>query len=564
MLWLALRLPLLPLDVFKREATTPAAEACGLIASGTPSLPLLVYHAPKGSKQVLLCNDTSEAVGVRQGMSLVTAEALLQVYSEEQADNSASPAPRRHYRCYPRDVSREWVALQQLAGDCYDFTPHVSLHNAPELGSSNQPRNRQAGLLLEISGSLKLFKGLENLCQQLLSRLAGRHCFVQPGLGLSPESAWLLANTRQSINSQYSSQDYVAQLAAIELNKLDRFDDSFSQLQQMGLSTLGEVLAMPMVELGRRFGEAFIGYLYALLGQQNHALMRRPEAAEFRRRVQLNFPVTNLQQLQPVVSTLLQQLADFLRREQQQCEAIEWLLLSATGQRQAIPIVCQPVHGDWQLLQQLTQIHFEHLALAFEVDSVELYLSQHSPFTHETGDLFAADPELALDRAEVQRRWQLLLTRLHNRLGNNSTLELQQLPEHWPEQLNHWQASQIQSQSNARNGAPAQVAEAPAHYHLTATEPGHTGAALAPRPSWLIDPPVALSERNHRLFWHGPLTLLLGPERLQGRWWLASPADASGQAQCRDYFIAEQDDYRRLWIFHDHQAKGWFLQGVFG
>jgi len=230
------------------------------------------------------------------------------------------------------------------------------------------------------------------------------------------------------------------------------------------------------------------------------------------------------------------------------------------------------VHSDWQLLQQLTAIHFEHLQLDFEIDSVELVLTQHSPFNQETGDLFASDPELALNQQEVLRRWQLLLTRLHNRLGNDSTLQLTLQPEHWPEQLNQWHSSRIQGHAQKQmaekktlavtgeTAAASQVAEPPAQYQasLFDDEVTEASAPLAPRPSWLINPPVQLNERGHQLFWRGPLTLLLGPERLQGQWWLP------GDNQCRDYFIAEQDDYRRVWIYHDHRQKQWFLQGVFG
>ncbi len=588
MLWLALRLPQLPLDVFSAElaqANDDSEDSSPVKKNTADKPPLLVYHNLRGSKKILHSNDTAEALGVRKTMSLVTAEALLQAQLEEQASRQSEhptehqnekqnelnaepsePASIKHpattltnppYHCFERDLSREWVALQQLAAVCYDFTPHVSIHNPPPLSSSTPGQsqggnnktgthNRDAGLLLEISGSLKLFKGLARLCQLLQQQLQPWQCFVQIGIGPTAEGAWLISHSRYLPGDHYNEHDYLQHLGHIHLTKIDCFTEAFGQLSKMGLAQLQQVLAMPMVELGRRFGEAFIHYLYALTGKHNNALVRKTEACEFCSRVQLNHPVTNLQQLQPVVTSLLQQLIQFLRREQQQCEAIEWQLLAATGEKKTVPVVCQPVHSDWQLLQQLTSIHFDHLSINFEVDSVELVATQHSHFNQETGDLFAADPELALNQQEVLRRWQLLLTRLHNRLGNSSTLELNPLPEHWPEQLNHWQTSEIKNGKNK-----AAVAEPQVQYQADDNP-------LAPRPSWLINPPVVLKERGHQLFWRGPLTLLLGPERLQGQWWLP------GDNQCRDYFIAEQDDYRRVWVYHDAKQKQWFLQGVFG
>ncbi len=581
MLWLALRLPQLSLDVFSKAISCPQS-------------PLVVYHQVHNSKKIFQSNDTAETLGVRKGMSLVTAEALLQATDEnlcransissDQSSNasiSSSSAltgdplanfsghtkttTTNVYYCFSRDISREWVALQHLAGICYEFTPHISLHNTPPLTTSlGGDATLCPGLLLEISGSLKLFKGQKNLCSTLSNKVKDCGYFAQLGLGPSPEGAWLLS-TQTFAQTQYTNQQYWQSLGSIELNRIDCFIDAFDQLQKMGLQQLQQVFAMPMVELGRRFGEAFIAYLHMLLGKKTTTLIRRTEPKKFHKRAQLNYPIVDLQQLQPVILNLLQQLAQFLRREQLQCESIEWLLLSATGERLSIIIVCQPVHGDWNLLQQLTDIHFENITLDFEIDSVELLLDQFSHFHLKTEDLFANDAELALNNNEMLRRWQLLLTRLHNRLGSTSTLGLNVLSEHWPEQLNSWIPCTIQNINHKEEGETLDWIDQ-LHQNKNGLPNTH---ALAPRPSWLIDPPTVLTEYNHQLIWQGPLTLLMGPERLQGQWWLLKKNDPVDDREkgteiiCRDYFIAEHNDYRRVWIYYDYQSSTWYLQGVF-
>ena len=556
MLWLALRLPQLALDVFAADiaaATNQGHSNQEYSNQSNAQPPVLVYQLVHGSKKIQHSNATAEAMGVRKTMTLVTAEALLQAYLEDKntlpttsngpVKNTPSEPPSPPYHCFERNPSREWVALQQLAALCYDFTPHVRVHNPPTLETPSPSSEYDTGLLLEISGSLKLFKGLASLCQLLQQKMMLWRYFVQLGLGPTPEGAWLLSQTCFQPGNDYCQQVYLSELDRIAIDKIDCFVEAFNQLNKMGLTQLHQIFAIPHVELGRRFGEAFIAYLDALQGKQNTALMRRSEDCEFHTHVQLNHPIADTQQLHPVITDLLQQLMQFLQREQQQCEAIEWLLHSATGDKQIITVVCQPVHSDWQLLQQLTTIHLEHVTLTFEIDCVTLVLKQHSHFHQETGDLFSADAELALDQQAVARRWQLLLAQLHNRLGDRSALQLDLQAEHWPEQQNHWHHCQIQSQTKTIE---------PALPNTT------NNTTLAPRPHWLIHPPVTLTQRNHQLFWRGPLTLLLGPERLQGQWWQPD------KKQYRDYFIAEQNDCRRLWVYHDHQQKQWFLQGVFG
>jgi protein ImuB len=81
-----------------------------------------------------------------------------------------------------------------------------------------------------------------------------------------------------------------------------------------------------------------------------------------------------------------------------------------------------------------------------------------------------------------------------------------------------------------------------------------------PRPLWLLNEPVALAERDHRPWWHGPLTLLAGPERIETGWWDEHRVQ-------RDYFIAQGESTGWVWIYRTRLAdadSGWFLQGVFG
>lgn len=80
------------------------------------------------------------------------------------------------------------------------------------------------------------------------------------------------------------------------------------------------------------------------------------------------------------------------------------------------------------------------------------------------------------------------------------------------------------------------------------------------RPIWLLDPPVALSERNNRPFWESPLSLLAGPERIESGWW-------DDHLMLRDYFIAEDSAHRLLWIFRERLSQSgvaWYLHGRFG
>jgi protein ImuB len=67
---------------------------------------------------------------------------------------------------------------------------------------------------------------------------------------------------------------------------------------------------------------------------------------------------------------------------------------------------------------------------------------------------------------------------------------------------------------------------------------------------WLLHTPETLPCALH------DLQLVDGPERIETGWW-------DGNDVRRDYFVAASAGGRRLWVFHDLRAGGWYLHGIF-
>jgi protein ImuB len=57
--------------------------------------------------------------------------------------------------------------------------------------------------------------------------------------------------------------------------------------------------------------------------------------------------------------------------------------------------------------------------------------------------------------------------------------------------------------------------------------------------------------------WHGILSLLHGPERIESGWW-------DGGDVRRDYYRASNRRGAMLWVYQDLRSQAWYLQGVFG
>ena len=144
-MWIAIRLPRLPLEIFLRGSSTPEPFA------------LEERH------RVFACDGKARARGVRAGMAVSTALAL---------------APQLRFA--QRDPAAETEALLGLAGWAAQFTPGVALE-FPD------------AVLLDAAGSLRLFGGLAPLLDRLRRELAEMGWSVQLAGAPTPRAAFWLA-----------------------------------------------------------------------------------------------------------------------------------------------------------------------------------------------------------------------------------------------------------------------------------------------------------------------------------------------------------------------------------
>src|SRR5690606_30200479 len=75
------------------------------------------------------------------------------------------------------------------------------------------------------------------------------------------------------------------------------------------------------------------------------------------------------------------------------------------------------------------------------------------------------------------------------------------------------------------------------------------------RPAWLFANPQIIENRQQGLYWHGYLTLMVGPERMVGNWW--------DEKVARDYFLARRRDNLAVWAYLDLYKRQWYVHGVF-
>lgn len=397
----------------------------------------------------------------------------------------------------PYQAQLQLSILQSVAQQLYQVTADIAL-DPPD------------GLYIRLCNMLQLYQGLSGYWQALnneLKLLPYRYYYAS---GATPFAAKCLA--RQQLNLLTDKADVIdtaLQRSPLSFTALDT--DTRQQLQRLGITTLGQLLALSQAELARRFDSNLLSYLGRLRGNFYHALHYIQPAQRFSRYVELLYDILDTAVLHPPLHTLLQQLEQQLLRINGACHQLQLSLLFRAMAPYRLTI--GSAHSEYRAANwlKLCQLQLEKLQLTEPVSGLQLEVSDFVPQHSQSDDLF----QPVQGAVSALQLVSLLQARLGSTAVSGLTLQNQHLPE---------QAS--------KRPLPLQAGKSDV-------------TALPLRPAFLLAKPQRLTEAveiNH------------GPERLCPDSWALDTQ--------RDYFIGRNNKGQWLWLYRTAQQQ-WFVQGLF-
>lgn len=465
-LWLCLRLPSLSLEALPLPGGGPCA----------------VYERTGQRKRLVCGNPAAETLGVAKGQELGAAVAL---------------APQ--LKAVERNPRAEREALRVLCAVAYGFGSQVT-------AQPGAPAPDAHAVWLEAGASLRLFGGLEPLCAKLREALVPLGYRHEIGVAPTPEGASLLAGAAPALDRKALWQA----LAPLSVARLPVDEDTRAALAGSGLRTLGEVLALPLDALARRFTPAFTDYLGRVTGRLPDArrLYRPPE--RYRRRFELLGEADTTEALRFPIRRMLAELAAELTARDTGVAAFALDLQHENCPPTRLDVALAGPSRDAVHLQVVTHARLERLRVAAPVVGLVLRAEAFAPVRVRQFDLFAP-------HGGEEDEWQGVLDRLHARLGAAAVQGLGLRADARPEK----------SWSRLPTG-------------------GEIPAPRKPRPLWLLPEPRALAAAPQ---------CVRGPERIEGGWW-------DGADVQRDYYVAETGEGARLWVYREQLSGRWFLHGL--
>jgi protein ImuB len=516
--------------------------------------PVIVYQpARSGVPTVVACSPPAWALGVRDGMPLAEATGLAGL-SEALADHLLHHGDKLHGVCCARlsEPLADRRSLEGLAAWCQQFSPWVGLEDVP------QPES----LLLDLTGLTALAGDIQAAVGRIGQAFRQRGLTVRMALANTVGAAWALAHFGQpAIDGMRPTEGrgsgrhdrriaeeivfVVAErgfedLQSLAVAALRLPPETIATLERLGIVEIGQLAALPRVELACRFGSELVTRIDQAAGTVEEVIQAYHAEPELLAQRALEFPTTRAKVLAALVKALLEQVA---------------AKLNACGHG-ALQLACR-FYGHSQPPATLTiglfrpSAEVEHLWALVQMQLAQTRIDQ--PISKVSVEVTAS---AALGRFQKRlfddcqagcdpRQLATLVDRLTGRLGRQQVVRVRMVADAQPEY--GFRSEPMAAGQNA--------AKQPDRSTVVGQRPLH----LLPRPRPLevvsvlsAGPPVQFPVAGR----HYCLARYWGPERIETGWWRKDPVR-------RDYYRVETTTGHRFWLFRHLSDGAWFLHGVF-
>jgi len=507
-----LHLPRFPVQ--RRASLLPAVKTPSGRASETP---LALVQEVRGIQRVACLSTAASVAGVRTGMTLTAARALL-------------PA----LRDLPYQASEEAQALSTVAEGLLLLAP-ATMPSAPD------------GFWLDASAA-SLFGGEEGLVERALRLLRALGLRGRGVVASELFTARALARFGAGRVTVVSSGASARALAPLPLQALEGVDaqvhDAFGAF---GLLTLGEVARLEPAQVVTRLGARGLRAQRLARGEDDTRFLPAlvPELVE-----EVRILETPAEAFEPLLFVLKGAVDMLCARLRGRCRAAVrltlTLLLEPDGPR-AVPLVLARPSAEPKLLLNLVRHRLEDLRLPAPVATVVLTVDESCEDRGHQRVLGALP--------EGDAGLESVLARLATALGPHALSSPRAAEDHRPEAARALAPFRPPIAEQGLHAEVRRAAPSPASVDARSAE---RPVRLFPEPAFLpVDLGPAGELRGARLLGRRRAVLgLAGPERIGGQWWTRTPF-------ARDYYRVHFEGLGPAWVFRDARDGRFYLHGFF-
>ena len=454
-----------------------------------------------------------------------------------------------------REIDR--VLLEHSFADFADWHSYAS-----PIVSVLTDQTPYGDLCLDITGVAHLFGGEEPMLEKITGKLRDLGFTVSGAIAPSVGAAWALAHFDRK---RVLEHDVETALSNLPVGALRLTEEQISGLTQMGLKRIGQLYGRDRKALQARFGASLITRLDQALGRLEERVTPRIPIAERYAERRYAEPIGLIDDVLMTTRDLAIRLGVQLELEGLGAQSFHLFLYRVDHKVMSLSVNAARATRDPGHIARLFQNRAERLTgeydAGFGIDMIRLAAGSVSELgPTQIGAFETRDGAEDLDQ---------LYDRMTSRLGPLAVVRSKFVNTHIPERAVKLEPV-VARTPDAPEAVPDPKLPRPLRL-LPAPEPIVVSLAEVPDGP----PPNMVWRRITYRF-----AKVSGPERIGMEWWtLAQPvpstrggdvgSDAYDEADfTRDYFIAEDEDGRRFWLFREGLYRQgvsprWFLHGFF-
>jgi protein ImuB len=324
-------------------------------------------------------------------------------------------------------------------------------------------------------------------------------------------------------------------------------------LSGLGLTTLGEVAALPAGAVSARFGHPGTAAAALARGSDDSLFTADPLPEVLREQISLDWPAEALEPLLFALKTAVDRLCARLQGRQQAAVRLTVALELDSRERKEVALVLARPSAQSRLLIELIRHRLTDLVVRRPICALSVTIEES-----------CADGGRQLNLGDApagEAALEVVLSRLQSALGEEALFGAELLDTHRPE--GGWKEKRFSIAAaperalgwwESASGRPAVAASAPPMPASSLERPARLLREPAALPAELSPEGTLVSlnllGRKRRV------TALFGPERLAGEWW-------SEQPYARDYYRVVLEGVGAVWVFRDGRNGQFYAQGVF-
>lgn len=494
---------------------------------------ILLSAAVSQQPVVKRCCSQAARRGVREDMSVALARAL---------------APKA--AVLPFHPVQDFKILYQLAAKGLNYTPLSGIEQ--ECWKAYEQQNllhldrHYWGLILDITGTEKIYAGESSLARQLLKKLSESRIEAKAAVAPTMGCAWAVSRYADTEVSIVRKPFLAEALADLPIESLRLGGETVETLHTLGIYIIQDLRKLPRKSLTMRFGGTLLKRLDQAHGniEEPYHQISRKESYSVKRTFETH--LVDREQLKRGAILLLEQL---LIKLHNQCRQAGFFRLIIEMEREDGRTVYEnrevTLHGSSEKFSHVLSVMepvFESVPICGTISAIGISAFNITPSRNIQADFSRKEEEVLRERSAAE-----LIDNIASRIGETRIKAAEVKPSYMPEKagafvpLAHHSRERLRAENYPHFDRPPLLFPYPESAQVLSLLPDH--------------PPS-------RIQWRGRSYRIIrgvGPERIAAEWWEQYADDPFEE---RDYFKIQDETGRWLWVFRMKISQTWFVHGV--